>query len=97
MSVLNTRVLKHQGKSRAWVERIVCDHGVFVKSPVSVQALSVACSREYGGTPEMWVKQNKSKCGLFGSTGKIVPKYTFFRWPEDIVVEANAVFFNLGI
>ena len=60
MSKLNTRVLKHQGKSRAWVERIVCDHGVFVKSPTSVQALSVACSREYGGTPEMWVKLKAS-------------------------------------
>lgn len=87
--------LKYQGRSMAWVERIICDHGVFVRKPKSVRELSAWCSQEYGGTPEMWVKRNRDKCGFFGSVDKIVPQYTFFRIPTDLVVEANRVYFKI--
>ena len=59
--------LKYQGRSMHWVERVVCDHGVFVRKPKTVRELSANCSQEYGGTPEMWIKRNKDKCGVFGS------------------------------
>jgi len=73
-----------------WVERIICDYGVFVQKPKTVRELSVRYAQEYGGTPEMWVNQNKDKCGVFGSTNKVVPRYTYFFIPEDLVVEAIA-------
>jgi len=76
------------------VERIVCEnekaifyHGVFVKEPKTVRELSAKCSQEYGGTPGMWIARNKDKCSLFGSPNKIVPQYTFFRIPVELIVE----------
>lgn len=94
---INQRItcgLKYQGRSRAWVERLVCDHGVFVKEPKTVRELSAMCSREYGGTPEMWIARNKDKCSFFGSPNKVVPRYTYFFIPAELVVEANRVFFR---
>ena len=67
---------------------------MFVREKQTVRELSHKFSREIGGDEKDWIKQNRNLCGFFGSTEKIVPRYTKFRIPNPLVEEANQIYFS---
>jgi hypothetical protein len=80
--------------NRSEIENIITNSTMFVREKQTVRELSHKFSREIGGDEKDWIQQNRNLCGFFGSSEKTVPRYTKFRIPNPLVVEANRIYFS---
>jgi hypothetical protein len=96
MAITKTRtmLLDNVKQDMNKIENIIRRSSVFVSEKKTVRELSEQYSNVIGGDKEDWIRQNKKLCGMFGSPDKVVPLYTEFNIPSQLVVEANGIFFK---
>ena len=76
------------------IENIIKRSSIFVSEKKTVRELSTEYSTTIGGNTEDWIRHNKKLCGMFGSPDKVVPLYSEFNIPSELVIEANDIFFK---
>ncbi|AGE51800.1 hypothetical protein PBCVCVM1_320R [Paramecium bursaria Chlorella virus CVM-1] len=52
------------------------------------------CAKEFGGSPEDWMRKNRKLLGMFGSKNKKLAKNTRFQVPSKLVADASDRFFE---